>query len=90
MTRRLSLCVLAALALHGFATPSADCAGPPGEAEDSPPKRILHAWDGVTMWATTAAPLIDGKWHHLAVTVDQDSAGGKVTRRLFIDGEPGN
>jgi hypothetical protein len=51
MTRRSSLCVIATLALHGFATPSADCAGP-GEAKDSPPKRILHAWDGVTMWAT--------------------------------------
>ena len=40
--------------------------------------------------ARTEAPLTDGKWHHLAVTVDQDSAGGKVTGRLFIDGKPGN
>ncbi|MDP6717512.1 MAG: hypothetical protein QGF59_02610, partial [Pirellulaceae bacterium] len=40
--------------------------------------------------ARTEAPLTDGKWHHLAVTVDQDSAGGKVTGRLFIDGKSGN
>jgi hypothetical protein len=26
----------------------------------------------------------------LAVTIDQDSADGKVTGRLFVDGQPGN
>ena len=34
------------------------------------------------------AKLIDGMWHHLAVTIDQDAASGKVIGRLFIEGTP--
>ena len=31
--------------------------------------------------------LTDDQWHHVAVTIDQDSAG-TVTGRQFIDGKP--
>ena len=40
--------------------------------------------------ARTETALTDGKWHHLAVTIDQDPANGRVTGQLFIDGKPGN
>ena|GEM_PF-648917 len=44
---------------------------------------------GENQTARSDAELVDGKWHHLAVTIDQHSVGGKVTGRLFIDGKPG-
>jgi hypothetical protein len=34
------------------------------------------------------AKLIDGMWHHLAVTIEQDDGSGTVIGRLFIDGTP--
>ncbi len=34
------------------------------------------------------AKLIDGMWHHLAVTIEQDAGSGTVIGRLFIDGTP--
>ena len=37
----------------------------------------------------TEVKLIDGMWHHLAVTIEQDANNGTVTGRLFIDGAPG-
>jgi hypothetical protein len=40
--------------------------------------------------ARTRAPLTDGTWHHLAVTIDQDPASGRVTGQMFIDGKPGS
>jgi hypothetical protein len=45
---------------------------------------------GAIKTARTEAKLTDDKWHHLAVTIDQDSDGGKVSGRLFIDGKPGD
>ena len=43
---------------------------------------------GVSKTARREATLTDGKWHHLAVTLDQDRAIGKLTVRLFVDGDP--
>ena len=48
-----------------------------------------------TVWAMSNEPipspwLTDGTWHQLAVTIDQDTADGKVTGRRFFDGKPGN
>jgi hypothetical protein len=37
----------------------------------------------------TDTKLIDGTWHHLAVTIEQDTGSGTVTGRLFVDGAPG-
>ncbi|MFP6770391.1 MAG: LamG-like jellyroll fold domain-containing protein, partial [Planctomycetaceae bacterium] len=56
----------------------------------TPQQAILGlARPGENQSARSDAELVDGKWHHLAVTIDQHSAGGKVTGRLFIDGKPG-
>jgi hypothetical protein len=43
---------------------------------------------GVSKTARIEATLADGKWHHLAVTLDQDRASSKLTIRLFVDGTP--
>ena len=43
---------------------------------------------GINKTARTKATLADGKWHHLAVTLDRDSARSKLTIRLFVDGTP--
>jgi len=45
---------------------------------------------GENKTARTEASLIDGKWHHLAVTIDQDPGRGQVTGQMFIDGKPGS
>ena len=57
----------------------------------SPEKVILGlVRPGSVGTARSEARLTDGQWRHLAVTIDQDTADGKVTGRLFIDGKPGN
>ena len=43
---------------------------------------------GVSKTARIEATLADGKWHHLAVTLDRDRPNGKLTVRLFVDGTP--
>ena len=60
--------------------------------EVSEPQRVLLGLvrPGENENARSPAKLIDGKWHHLAVTIQQDSASGRVTGRLFIDGTPGS
>jgi len=57
----------------------------------TPPQATLGlARPGENEIARTEVELTDGKWHHLAVTIEQDSTGGPVTGRLFIDGKPGS
>jgi len=60
--------------------------------EVSEPQRVLLGLvrPGENENARSPAKLIDGMWHHLAVTIQQDSASGRVTGRLFIDGTPGS
>lgn len=45
---------------------------------------------GENKTARTEVELTDGEWHHLAVTIDQDPASGRVTGQTFIDGKPGS
>ena len=54
------------------------------------PETVLFGFvrPGVGTTARTEATVTDGKWHHLAVTLDQDPARSKLTIRLFVDGTP--
>ena len=60
--------------------------------EVSKPQRVLLGLvrPGENENVRSQAQVIDGMWHHLAVTIQQDSAGGQVTGRVFIDGTPGS
>ena len=58
----------------------------------SKPQRVLLGLvrPGENENIRSQAQVVDGMWHHLAVTIQQDSAGGQVTGRVFVDGTPGS
>jgi hypothetical protein len=45
--------------------------------------QISYHWGN----AHSQAKVTDGKWHHIAVTIDQDAKTAGVTAQLFIDGK---